>query len=159
MISALGARSLKKTRLLETAVNTMINAMRRNRMSRLIEPSAAGTFGIPKPSRISFRERLVFEILRRTVLRNSFADHAVADQLIHQSELRWTIVQPPELDDGPARGYQISVDGLLRGGSVSRLDLAAAIIDIMESGSFIRQSPFRVSSFSLMVSFPKTDRF
>ncbi len=120
----------------------MTEAMRRNQVSRLIELSAAGTFGLPKTSRISIPERVMFEILRRTVLRNSFADHAVADQLIHQTELSWTIVQPPELDDGPARGYQISLDGLLRGGSVARIDVAAAIIDIMETGSFIHQSPF-----------------
>ena len=142
VISALGARSLKKTRLLETAVKAIVETMQRNRLARLIELSAAGTFGMPKASRISFRERIAFELLHRSVLRNSFADHAVADQIIHQSELSWTIVQPPELDDGPAQGYQISLDGLLRGGSISRVDVAAAIIDIMETGSFIHQSPF-----------------
>ncbi len=142
VISALGARSLKKTRLLETTTKAIIHAMQRNRMSRLIELSAAGTFGIPKASRISFRERVMFEVLRRTVLRNSFDDHAVADRMVHDSELNWTIVQPPELTDGPPCGYGISVEGLGRGGAVSRSDVAAAIIDIMETGSFIQQSPF-----------------
>ncbi len=138
-------------------MNTMINAMR-NRMSRLIELSAAGTFGIPKPSRISFRERLMFEILRRTVLRNSFDDHAVADQLVHQSELRWTIVQPPELDDGPARGYQISLDGLLRGGSVSRLDVCSGNYRHHGKWFVYSSKPLRVSSSSLNGIVPKTNR-
>jgi len=142
VISALGARSLKKTHLLETAMKNIIEAMRRSRVSRLIELSAAGTFGMPKTSRISIPERVMFEILRRSVLRNSFDDHAAADQIVHESELSWTIVQPPELADGPPRGYGISVDGLGRGGAVSRADVAAAIIDIMETGSFIHQSPF-----------------
>jgi len=142
VISALGARSLKKTHLLEIAVKAMIEAMRRNRVSRLIELSAAGTFGMPKASRISIPERVTFEILRRTVLRNSFDDHAAADQLVHQSALNWTIVRPPALADGPPRGYSISVDGLDRGGAVSRADVAAAIVDIMESELFIHQSPF-----------------
>jgi uncharacterized protein YbjT (DUF2867 family) len=87
-------------------------------------------------------ERIVFELLRRTVLRNSFDDHAAADRLIHRSGLEWTIVQPPELSNEAAHGYGIATDGLLRAGSIARADVAAAIVDIMEAGSFVRQSPF-----------------
>jgi putative NADH-flavin reductase len=142
VISALGARSLHKTRLLETGLANIIGAMKRSGVSRLIELSAAGTFGLPNPSRISMPERIVFEILRRTVLRNSFDDHAAADCLIHQSGLDWTIVQPPELSDEAGQGYCIATGGLLRGGAISRADVAAAIIDVMEAGTFVRQSPF-----------------
>jgi putative NADH-flavin reductase len=142
VISALGARSLQKTRLLETALANIIGAMKRAGIGRLIELGAAGTFGLPKQSRISVPERIVFEILRRTVLRNSFDDHAAADRLIHQSRLDWTIVQPPELSNAPAQGYHVATEGLLRGGAIARADVAAAIVDIMEAGSFVRQSPF-----------------
>jgi putative NADH-flavin reductase len=146
VISALGARSLKKTRLLETAVKNIIGSMHRNETFRLIELSAAGTFGLPGASRITIPERVAFEILRRTILRNSFNDHAAADRLIHESGLDWTIVQPPELSDDDARGYCIALDGLSRGGPIARVDVAAAFIDIMERGSFLRQSPFVVSA-------------
>jgi putative NADH-flavin reductase len=142
VISALGARSLKKTRLLEISTKNIVEAMGRNQVSRLIELSAAGTFGLPRASRISIPARVMFHILRRTMLRNSFDDHAAADRMVHQSGLDWTIVQPPELIDEPPRGYCIALDGLSRGGAIARADVAAAIIDIMENGSFIRQSSF-----------------
>jgi putative NADH-flavin reductase len=142
VISALGARSLKKTGLLETAVGHIIGAMHDNRVSRLIELGAAGTFGLPKASHISVVQRAIFEILRHTVLRLSFDDHAAADRLIQDSELEWTIVQPPELSDDATRGYVADLDGLARGGALARADVAAAIVDIMERASFVRQSPF-----------------
>jgi putative NADH-flavin reductase len=142
VISALGPRSLKKTGLLETTVGHIIGAMHDNRVSRLIELGAAGTFGLPKASRISLAQRAIFEVLRHTVLRHSFDDHAAADRLIHDSELDWTIVQPPELSDDAARGYVADLDGLTRGGALARADVAAAIVDIMERASFVRQSPF-----------------
>jgi len=142
IISALGARSLKKTYLLETAVTIILAAMRQNGISRLIKLGAAGTFGLPKMSRLSIPERLTFELLRRTLLRHSFDDHAAADRLIQRSQLDWTIVQPPELSNGPPRGYCVALNGISRGGSIARADVATAILDIMEAGSFVRQSPF-----------------
>jgi putative NADH-flavin reductase len=142
VISALGARSLNKTRLLETAMGNILDAMRGHRISRLIELSAAGTFGLPKTSRISLFGRLTFEVLRRTVLRHSFDDHARADRLIEQSALDWTIVQPPELTDETPRGYGIALDGIHRGGAISRADVATAMVDIMERCSYVRTSPF-----------------
>jgi hypothetical protein len=64
------------------------------------------------------------QVLRRTMLRNSFDDHAAADRLIQASGLDWTIVQPPELTNEPPRGYCIAVDGIHRGGAISRADVA-----------------------------------
>jgi putative NADH-flavin reductase len=142
VISALGARSLNKTRLLETFATNILASMQVVGISRFIELSAAGTFGLPKMSGISLFQRFTFEVLRRTILRHSFDDHAAADRLIQDSGLDWTIVQPPELTNDPPRGYGIAVEGIHRGGSISRADVAAAMVDIMEHASYVRESPF-----------------
>jgi putative NADH-flavin reductase len=142
VISALGPRSLKKTHLLETAITNILESMRGRGTSRLVELSAAGTFGLPRMSKISLLQRLTFEVLRRTILRHSFDDHAAADRLIQKSGLDWTIVQPPELTNERPRGYCISVDSIHRGGAISRADVATAMVDIMEHRSFVRESPF-----------------
>jgi putative NADH-flavin reductase len=142
VVSALGARSLKKTRLLEIAMGNVVTAMQQSGTSRLIELGAAGTFGLPRVPGILIGERITFAIVRRTLLRNSFDDHAAADQLIQKSNLDWTIVQPPELSDGPSRGYSIALDGLHRGGAISRDDVAFAIVDVLDGRTYIRQSPF-----------------
>jgi putative NADH-flavin reductase len=142
VISALGARSLNKTRLLETFAINVLDSMRRRGISRFIELSAAGTFGLPKMSGISLFQRCIFEVLRRTILRHSFDDHAAADRLIQDSGLDWTIVQPPELTNEPPHGYGIALDGIHRGGALSRADAATAMVDIMEQASYVRASPF-----------------
>ncbi len=142
VVSALGARSLKKTRLLETAMPIILASMRRCGTSRLVELSAAGTFGLPRMSKISLTQRLMFAMLRRTILRHSFDDHAAADRLIQGSGLDWTIVQPPELTNERPRGYCIAVDAIHRSGAIARADVAMAMVDIMENRSFVQESPF-----------------
>jgi putative NADH-flavin reductase len=142
VVSALGARSLEKTCLLETAISIILDSMRKYGTSRLVELSAAGTFGLPRSSKIPLFQRLTFEVLRRTALRNSFEDHAAADRLIMESGLDWTIVQPPELTNERPHGYCIAVDAIHRSGAISRADVAIAIVDVIDHGSFVRESPF-----------------
>jgi putative NADH-flavin reductase len=81
-------------------------------------------------------------VLRRTILRHSFDDHAAADRLIKESGIDWTIVQPPELTNECPRGYCIAVDAIHRSGAISRADVAIAMVDIIENRSFVRESPF-----------------
>ncbi len=68
-------------------------------------------------------------------------DREEQEQLIESSGLDWTIVKPPRLTDAPPRN-RIQADPFLRVGllpTISRADLAAFILDEVQTGRFVRQ--------------------
>ncbi|MGH3905883.1 MAG: NAD(P)-dependent oxidoreductase [Pseudonocardiaceae bacterium] len=70
----------------------------------------------------------------------SYADMARMEQVLQHSEADWTIVRSPRLTDGPLTGsYRTAVNHHLRGGrTISRSDLAAAILDLLDSPDAVR---------------------
>ncbi len=82
-----------------------------------------------------------FSLIAKTVLRGIMADKAAQERLVRASGLRWTIVQPLGLTDGPAthRAY-VTTDGRRRSSQVSRADVAAACLETLEQGSFVGES-------------------
>lgn len=67
------------------------------------------------------------------------ADFAATESRIRASDRDWTVVRPPRLTTGPARGrYRSRRDGNVRWGySIRRADLAAAVADALEDPSTI----------------------
>ena len=65
-------------------------------------------------------------------------DREEQERLIMESECDWTIVKPPRLTDGPARGrVRAGTDlrvGLLS--SISRRDLAAFLVSLVSSTQY-----------------------
>jgi putative NADH-flavin reductase len=81
--------------------------------------------------------RFVAKPILARVLRQANADFAATEDIIRASELDWTIVRPPRLLDGPARGtYHARRDGNVRWRySLRRADLAMALADALEDPS------------------------
>jgi putative NADH-flavin reductase len=82
-----------------------------------------------------------FSLVAKTVLRGIMADKEAQERLVRNSTLRWTIVQPLGLTDGPAthRAY-VATDGRRRGNQVSRADVAAVCLETIEHGAFVGES-------------------
>jgi putative NADH-flavin reductase len=59
---------------------------------------------------------------------------------MRQSGLDWTIVRPPRLTDKPPTGrYRTALNRNVRGGyTISRADLAAAILKLLDDPASIR---------------------
>ncbi len=59
------------------------------------------------------------------------------------SDLDWTLVRPPRLQEGPATG-KVAHDAHTPGRSskIQRADLAAFLVDVVEQGLYSRQAPF-----------------
>ncbi|GAA1884421.1 NAD(P)-dependent oxidoreductase [Asanoa iriomotensis] len=68
-------------------------------------------------------------LIGSTLLRQPFADFARTERIVFDSELRWTVLRPPQLTDGPRKPYRTALDRNVRGGlKLSRADLADAIM-------------------------------
>lgn len=90
--------------------------------------------------RLSLAARL---LLPRLIGAERLEEARRQERSIEESRLDWVILRPPRLVDGTAKGvYRVGVD--LRTGMTSKLtraDLAAALLDQLESDRFLRQAP------------------
>jgi uncharacterized protein YbjT (DUF2867 family) len=64
------------------------------------------------------------------------------ERLIKASGLDWTIVRPGGLTDGPRTGrYRCGIDPRIRGGRVSRADVADFVLRQLTNRDFLHQTP------------------
>lgn len=137
VISALGAHGTGPTTVCHDGARSVIEAMGKTGVRRLLMVSAAGLVTDTGDGPVT---RHVLKPLLQRVLRNNFADLRRAEEEVRRSDLDWTIVRPPRLLDRPATGrYRTAVDVNLRGGrTISRADLAACILRLVTDESAVR---------------------
>lgn len=96
----------------------------------------------PSP-KVSAPMRRMAAMFERRYL-NLVNDRRRQEQAVTESELEWTVIKPPRLTDGLATGNaRIGSDvrvGLMS--SVSRADLAFAIVSMLENGLHVREAVY-----------------
>jgi putative NADH-flavin reductase len=124
-ISALGrGRSLTSDHLISRSMRTIVPAMERQGVRRLIVVSA---FGVGETRRDgSPLQRMMFRLL----LRDLYADKAASEEYLRGASLDWTLVKPTMLTDGPlTRTYRVGERLQLRGlPKISRADVAHFVL-------------------------------
>lgn len=143
VLSALGARTLKKTGLLARAIPNILAGMQRHYVTRLIVLGAAGAqrdYGKYQNA----LTRIIYGVAKRTALRHPFADQAAQERLLAASEIDYTIVRPSRLMDTPFTGkYRILPDAMPSGSlRISRADVADFMLIQLTDPRFHRQGPF-----------------
>jgi putative NADH-flavin reductase len=143
VLSALGARTLKKTGILARAIPNILAGMQRHYVTRLIVLGAAGAqrdYGKYQNA----LTRIVYGVAKRTVLRHPFADQAAQERLLAASEIDYTIVRPSRLLDTPFTGkYRVLPDAMPSGSlRISRADVADFMLIQLTDPRFHRQGPF-----------------
>ncbi|AVH21821.1 NAD(P)-dependent oxidoreductase [Nocardia cyriacigeorgica] len=117
---------------------TVIEAMRRNGVKRLICQSTLGVG--------DSRDNLNFlwkYILFGLVLRPAYNDHVRQEEHVRASDLDWTIVRPSAFTDGPATGtYRQGFTGNEAGLSlkISRADIAEFMLDQLTDRSYLHRA-------------------
>jgi len=126
VISAIGrGYSFKSEHLIERTVPGILAAMKAAGVRRLLFTSAVGVGA-------SFADApLMPRLFFRTLLRGIYADKLIGDQLIRQSGLDWTIVQPSQMTDGPLTrtyrsGERLAMSGMPK---ISRADVAHFLLN------------------------------
>jgi putative NADH-flavin reductase len=134
VISALGqGMSLKADSLIQRSVPVILSAMQVQRVRRLIFTSALGVGD-------SIADAPLFSrMMVRFLLKDIYADKIVGEALIRRSDLDWTLVQPPQLTNGPlTRKYRVGEHLRLRGiPRISRADVAHFILTQLDDTTYV----------------------
>jgi putative NADH-flavin reductase len=126
VLSALGARSLKKEDVLERGVPLIVAAMQQTGVRRIVALGSAGALDDSLKKQPAWRRWLVQNIVYNTFLKWAVASQISQWKTLSASGLEWTMVMPPMLLNAKARG-KLRVDGEAlpaHGSRISRTDVA-----------------------------------
>jgi putative NADH-flavin reductase len=144
VLSALGARSLGKENVLERAVPLIVEAMDDARMKRIVVLGSAGALDTALDKQPAYRKWIVENLVYKTLLKWPVASQRAQIKALQASDLDWTMVMPPMLTDGAARGsYRVDGDALPRNGSsISRADVAEFMLQQLASSTWSRKGVY-----------------
>ena len=149
VLSALGANSLKKEDVLERAVPQIVAAMQQTAsqpkpVRRIIVLGSAGALPTSLDKQPSWRRWFVQNILYNTMLKWPVASQISQWNDLSHSNLDWTMVMPPMLTDGKARGrYRTDSDALPPNGSrISRADVADFMMQQINDPQWIKKGVY-----------------
>jgi putative NADH-flavin reductase len=136
VVSALGrGMSLRSDGLMSRATPRIVAAMERAGIPRLVFISAYGVGGTAPDA------PLLIRLMFRLMLSDIYADKAVAEAVLRESGLNWTILAPVMLKNGPAAGrYRAGEDLRVPGfAKISRADVAASALDSIDDPATFRK--------------------
>jgi putative NADH-flavin reductase len=144
VLSALGARSLKKEDVLERAVPLIIAAMQQTGVHRIIVLGSAGALPTSLDKQPAWRRWFVENVVYKTFLKWPVASQISQWNELSHSDRDWTMVMPPMLTNAPARGaYRIDGDALPRGGSrISRADVADFMMKQIDNPAWVKKGVY-----------------
>ncbi|GAA0572727.1 NAD(P)H-binding protein [Paractinoplanes ferrugineus] len=151
VLSALGPRNPRaEAGVTSQGTRAIIAAMRAADARRIIIVSAAPVGPVPVPGRAEpprhdpgdgFFMRHLGAPLTHAVFSRHYADLAVTEQLLRDSDLEWTVSRPPKLTDKPLTGrYRTALNRNIRGGfSVPRADVAHHMLAMIGQPHTVKQ--------------------
>jgi putative NADH-flavin reductase len=116
-------------------IANLMEAMAEHDVMRLAAVSAAGTF-----ARDDRNLSVGYRLMMRATLRGLYDDLERMETRIMASGMRWTIVRPAGLTDGPQTGeYRIGLNGkpLSAGGRISRADVAGFTLKSLKVDTWV----------------------
>ena len=139
VLSALGARSLRKEDVLEHAVPLIVAAMKQTGVKRIIALGSAGALADSLKKQPASRRWIVENIVYKTMLKWPVASQISQYATLSSSGLDWTMVMPPMLTNAAGRGvYRIDGEALPRNGSkISREDVADFMMKQIDSREWV----------------------
>lgn len=151
VISGLGPRRLSEAGITAPGTRAIVSAMKARGVRRLVVVSAAPVGTVPSPGRPNtprhdpgdgFFMRHLLGPAIKFALRRHYADLAVMEDVLRESDLDWTVVRPPRLTNGPRTGrYRTAIGrNLRRGARVSRADVADLMLASLGRAETIGQS-------------------
>ena len=143
VLSALGARTRKKTDVLSQAIPHILEAMRQEYVTRLIVLGASGVHRDHGKYQNALTNTALW-VAKKTMLKHPFIDQAAQERLLAASDVDYTIVRAPRLLDGPFTGtYRVLPDALPPGAlTISRADVADFMLQQLTDPRFHRQGPY-----------------
>jgi putative NADH-flavin reductase len=144
ILSALGARSLKKEDVLERGIPLIVEAMRQTGVRRIIVLGSAGALSDSLKKQPVWRRWLAQKIVYNTFLKWAVASQIAQWKTLSASGLDFTMVMPPMLTDGRACGvYRIDGEALPRLGSrIARADVADFMMQQIDNPQWVGKAVY-----------------
>ena len=151
VLSGLGPRSNSEAGIVSQGTRAIVQAMQATDVRRIVVVSAAPIGTVPSPGRPKppkhdpgdgFFMRNLFSPLVKAALRKHYADLALMEDILRDSDLDWTVVRPPRLTNGPLTGTYRTAYGqnVWRGYTISRADVAHLMLRVLEQPETIKQT-------------------
>jgi putative NADH-flavin reductase len=144
VLSALGARSLRKEDVLERAIPLIVTAMHQTGVKRIIALGSAGAEDKSLDKQPAWRRWIVQNIVYNTFLKWPVTSQRSQLATLSASRLDWTMVMPPMLQNSPARGtLRIDGEALPRNASrISRSDVADFMVQQIDNPQWSGKSVY-----------------
>lgn len=145
VLSALGAHSpFRNEDVLPRAVPLIIAAMEQAGVMRIIVLGSAGALPDALAKQSAWRRWLVENLVYTLFLKWPVHEQRVQYRFLSESRLDWTMVMPPMLTNGRARGrYHIDADALpVNGSRISRADVADFMMLQVSSSRWSRRAVY-----------------
>jgi putative NADH-flavin reductase len=138
VITAIGPHGTARSTLRADSTRSIMQAMRKAGARRLLVISGSV---VADEGESFYLRYLLKPVARRTFLRHPYADFVATEHEVRASDLDWTIVRPPSLNNRPGTGrYRQAVDRSLRHCfGISRADLAVALIGMLADPATIHR--------------------
>jgi len=151
VLSALGPRSAAEFGIAGQGTLAIVRAMQAAHVRRIVVVSAAPIGTVPSAGRPNrpkhdpgdgFFMRNLLSPITKAALRKHYADLALMEDILRDSDLDWTAVRPPRLTDKPLTGTYRCAYGqnLRRGLFISRADVAHLMLRVLDQPESIRQT-------------------
>jgi putative NADH-flavin reductase len=136
VISTLGrGLSLQSEHVIERCVPPMLSAMKAHGVGRLIFTSAIGVGD-------AYSEApLLSKLVIRVLLKDIYPDKLIGENLVRNSDLEWTIVQPAGLTNGRLTRRYRAAEHLRHRmvATISRADLAHFLLSQLDDRTYVRR--------------------
>lgn len=144
VVSALGtpASPFREVTLLSTATRALVNAMKAERISRLVCITGMGAGDSAGHGGFLF-DSVIFPLLLKKV----YADKNRQEAIVRDSGLDWVLVRPSVLNNKPGRNTIRALTDLsgFHAGTISREDVATFVLDQLQADTWLHRSPLITS--------------
>ncbi len=150
VLSGLGARSAAEAGVAWRGTRSIVEAMQATGVRRIVVVSAASVGTVPSPRRPrppkhnpgdGFFMRHLAAPLAKAAFGKQYADLALMEDVLLDSNLNWTVVRPPRLLNTRLTGtYRTEYEQNVRAGMfISRADVAHHMLDVLDRPETIRR--------------------
>jgi putative NADH-flavin reductase len=142
VLCAIGSPANKIGKIRSTGTQHIIQAMKATGVRRLICQTSLG-YGDSK--KLLDQTPFIFKyIVVPFILKKGFADHALQEEYIKQSQLDWIIARPGNLTDGARtgvykKGFPVTEKNLQM--KISRADVADFMLQQLTENTYVRKTP------------------
>jgi len=139
VISCLGSWGTPKKNVLTAAMQAIIPAMHEQKIKRIITLTGSGAkVQLDKP--ISKSHQALFALLKPFPAGKVFQDGEEHMRLLASSDLDWTIIRSPVMNNIGGAGYKLS-NRISPFATIPRQAAANCMLDQLDSDKYLRQAP------------------